>query len=209
MKREASTSHRPMKDLFQLAEAVAAFYGTSCGEAATARFCRVAKEYRDVVQAEGRVPWFTYVIRLLLTCPVLLERPPGFEWVREDLRWALDNRRFSKEVDRDFWRAVNDVRALFRSGRPGNKARDFFRYEMVQEIMNPVTTAPGQGLIRVKGCSKSEAVEQMAEMEQRWSRRNPDTRNIWRSLQRVEDYLLKIGEQLEKTKRAPGSDGRG
>ncbi|MGH7206627.1 MAG: hypothetical protein ACREI2_10525 [Nitrospiraceae bacterium] len=153
-------------DLFALAEAVSLMYGQDAAEAATEELREVALDYRAVVKARGQHELLSYVLRLLLACPVLLTRPPGFEWVTDDLRWALQHRRFNPDVDRDLWGAFAEVRGRLTSGRPGNKAKDLFRYEMVHAIMHPVTTDPEKGLIRVKGCSKTAAVQKLAEIEE-------------------------------------------
>jgi len=71
MKQSART--RPMVgNLFELAEAVELFYGTSGADAAIEEFRDVAQGYRLVTKAEGQVAWLTYVLRLLFICPVLL-----------------------------------------------------------------------------------------------------------------------------------------
>ncbi len=72
-------------DLFALAEAVSLLYGHDEAEGVIEEFRDVAESYRGVTQAQGQVEWLTYVLRLLLACPVLLSRPPGFEWVTDDL----------------------------------------------------------------------------------------------------------------------------
>ena len=98
--------------LFELAEAVGLFYGTKGADAAIETFRDVAQDYRGVAKAEGQVAWLTYVIRLLLTCPLLLQRPPGLEWVTDDLQWALRHRQLRPDVDRDFWESVKTVRGM-------------------------------------------------------------------------------------------------
>ncbi len=191
------TGPRP-GNLFELAEAVGLFYGMENTEGAIEEFRGVAQDYRSVTKAEGRVAWLTYVLRLLLTCPVLLERPAGLEWVTDDLQWALRSRRFHPEVDRDFWQAVTNVRGLLTRGRPGSKARHFLRYELVYNLMHPVTTHPELGLVRTKKrMSKTAAVTALADMEERWYGQRPDLREIWRALRWVEDYLAKLRTQFD------------
>ena len=92
--------------LFELAEAVGLFYGTEDAKAAIEEFREIAQDYRRVAKKEGQVAWFTYVLRLLLACPVLLQRPSGLEWVTDDLQWALRHRKLRPDVNRDFWDAV-------------------------------------------------------------------------------------------------------
>jgi len=186
-------------NLFELAEAVGLFYGAKGAKAAIEEFRDVAQDYRHVAKAEGQVAWLTYVLRLLLTCPVLLQRPSGLEWVTDDLQWALRHRKVRPDVDRDFWDAMKKVRGLLTQGRPGNKVRDFFRYECVLNLMYPVTTHPEFGLVRTKQrVSKTKAVTELADMEERRDGPRPDLlREIWRSLQRVDDYVEKLKAQLE------------
>ncbi len=196
---------RPARgNLFELAEVVSVTFGQPGAKAATEELREVAQDYRAVTKAEGQEPWLTYGLQLLMACPVLLQRPPGFEWVLDDLGWALHNRKFSAAVDRDFWRAMANVRGILTKGRPGNRARDFLRYQMVHAMMNPVTTAPGAGLIRTRGISKTSAVAKLAEREEQWYGRRPDPRVIWRSLQRVEDYLARVRAQLEVDRSTAG-----
>ena len=184
-------------DLFELAEAVGLFYGTKGADAAIEEFQDVAQDYRRVAKTQGQVAWLTYVIRLLLACPVLLERPSGLEWVTDDLQWALRHRKVRPDVNRDFWEAVRKVRGRLTRGRPGNKARDFFRYECVLNLMYPVTTHPELGLVRTKKrVNKTKAVTELADMEKRRHGRRPALRVIWRSLQRVEAYVEKLQVQL-------------
>ena len=185
-------------DLFELAEAVGLFYGTKGADAAIEEFRDIAQDYRRLKKAEGQVAWLTYVLRLLLTCPVLLERPSGLEWVTDDLQWALRHRKVRPDVDRDFWEAMKKVRGLLTLGRPGNKARDFFRYEVVLNLMYPVTTDDERGLVRTKKrVNKTKAVTELTDMEARWYGRRPALREIWRSLQRVETYIGTLQAQLE------------
>jgi len=118
--------------------------------------------------------------------------------VTDDLQWALRHRKLRPDVDRDFWDAMKKVRRLLTQGRPGNKAWDFFRYEWLLNLMYPLTTHPELGLVRrKKRVTKTKAVTELADMEERWYGRRPDLREIWRSLQRVEDYVERLQAQLE------------
>lgn len=190
-----------MGNLFELAEAVELFYGTKGAAAAIEEFRDVAQDYRRLAKTQSQVAWLTYVLRLLLTCPVLLQRPSGLEWVTDDLQWALRHRKVRPDVDRDFWEAVKKVRGLLSRGRPGNKARDFFRYECVLNLMYPVTTHPEFGLVRTKQrVNKTKAVTELADMEEQWHGRRPDLRELWRSLQRVDDYVGTLHAQLERAR---------
>lgn len=196
MKQKAKRGIRQPEQLFDLAEAVAAFYGTKWGEAAGERFRQDAERYRDRVHKRSRLEWMVYVIRLVVTCPILLERPRGLEWVVADLRWILNNRRIHKDVDQDFWMAMDEVRTFFTIGRPVSRGRDFLRHQLIHAMMNQVTTDPEKGIVQVEGMSKSEAVEHLADLEE------VSPREIYRSLKWVENYLDKIRSQLEEGKEA-------
>jgi len=198
MKRKAKGGNRPPKRHFDLAEAVAAFYGTAWGEAAVEQFREDAAWHRKRIRKRSQLDWITYVIRLVLTGPVLLERLQGLEWVVEDLQWILHNRRMNKDVDADFWMAMGELRPLFTTGRPVSRGRDFMRYRLIYEMMNQVTTDPEKGLVRVKGMTKTEAINELAELERRKSGKKVNEREIYRSLEWVEKYLAKIKEQLEE-----------
>ena len=128
---------------------------------------------------------------------MLLERPPGLEGVVDDLRWFLNNRRMSKDVDKDFWMAVAEVRKVFTAGRPVSRGRDFLRYQLIYAMMNQVTTDPEKGLVRVEGMSKTEAIKQLVELELRKSGKEVAEREIYRSLQWVDAFLSEIQDQVE------------
>lgn len=98
------------------------------------------------------------MLRLVLTCPVLLSRSLSLEWVTDNLQVVLSQCLVNPTVDRDFWKAMAKVRELAARQRPANKEKDFFRFRMVMEIMHPVTTDPEKGLVRVRGCNKTQAV---------------------------------------------------
>src|SRR5438309_319638 len=170
MKTPRSRTGPTVGNLFELAEAVGLFYGTKGSKAAIEEFRDIVREYRHVAKKESQVAWLSYVLRLLLTCPVLLQRPSGLEWVTDDLQWALRHRKVRPDVNRDFWDAMKKVRGLLPRGLPGDKARDFFRYEWVLNHMYYVTTHPKLGLVRTKKrVSKTKAVTELTDMEARWS----------------------------------------
>lgn len=199
MKTPRGGTRPTVGDIFELAEAVELFYGTKGADAAIEEFQDVAQDYRRLTKARDQVAWLTYVIQLLLACPVLLQRPSGLDWVTDDLQWALRHRKVRPDVDRDFWDAMKKVRGLLTRGRPGNKARDFFRYECVLNLMYPVTTHPEFGLVRTKKrVNKTKAVNELADMEEQWHGLRPDLRVIWKSLQRVENYVENLQAQLER-----------
>ena len=90
------------------------------------------------------------------------------------------------------------MRGLLTQGHPGNKARDFFRYECVLNLMYPMTTHPELGLVRAEQrVNKTKAVTELADMEAQWFGRRPTLREIWRSLRRVEDVIGTLQAQLE------------
>ena len=198
MRTPRSGTRPRVGNLFELAEAVGLFYGTKGADAAMEEFVDVAQDYRTVTKAEGQVAWLTYVLLLLLTCPLLLQRPSGLEWVTDDLQWALRHRQVRPDVNRDFWDAMKKVRGQLTRGRPGDKARDFFRFEWVMNNMYYVTTHPKLGLVRTKQrMSKTKAVTELADLVASWDRRESEIREIWRSLERVETYIGTLQAQLE------------
>ncbi len=188
-------------DLYRLAEAVSLLYGQPGAEAAIGELQDVAHDYRRLKKREGQVEWLTYVLRLVLTCPVLLTRPRGLEWVTDDLLWAFSQRRVNPAVDRDFWQAMATVRKLAARQRVASKETDFFRFQMVQDIMHPWTTDSDKGLVRVRRGSKTKAVTTLVEMEERRLGRTVDPAEIWRSLRRVKDYATRLHEQVGRAKR--------
>lgn len=199
MKRKTKLGMGPPDSHFELAEAVAAFYDTEWGTAAVARFRNDAAFYRTRLRNRTQLDWMTYVMRLVMTCPVLLTRPPGLaglEWVFEDFYWIVRHRGVSPRVDQDFWRAIEAVRVRLPKGHHITKGRDTLRYQLVYARMNPVTTDPVKGLVRVQGMNKSEAVAHQREWEQEQSQRPVSERAIYRSLERVDAYLKKIREKL-------------
>lgn len=197
MKRQAKCGKQPPEKHFDLAEAVAAFYGSERRKVAVEQFRQEVERYRKRLRRRNRLDWMVYVLRLVLTCPVLLERPRGLECVVDDLRWFLNHRRISKDVDRDFWLALAELRKFLTAGRPVSRGRDFLRYQLIHAMMNQVITDSERGIVRVSGMSKTEAIEKMAELELRKSGKEVSERDIYRSLERVEAYLIKIREQLE------------
>lgn len=197
MTRQPKCGKQPPEKHFDLAEVVAACYGSKWGEAAVERFRQDVERYRTRLRKRNQLDWMVYVLRLVLTCPVLLERLHGLECVADDLQWCLNNRLVSKDVDRDFWMALAEARKFLPAGRPVSRGQDFMRYQLIHAMMNQVTTDPGKGLVIVKGMSKTEAVEEMAELERRRSGGEVSAREIYRSLEWVEQYLAKLKAQME------------
>jgi hypothetical protein len=197
MKRQARCGKQPPKKHFELAEAVAALYGSKWGEAAVERFRQEVERYRTRLRKRNQLDWMVYVLRLLLACPVLLERLHGLEGVVDDLQWVLNHRRIHKDVERDFWMALAEARKFLPAGHPVSRGRDFMRYQLIDAMMDQVMTDPEKGLVRVNGMSKTEAVAEMAELERRKSGREVSARDIYRSLAWVETYLATLKAQLE------------
>jgi len=73
---------------------------------------------------------------------------------------------------------------------------------VVLNLMHPVTTDPELGLVRTtKRVSKTRAVAELADLEEQRDGRRPDLlREIWRSLQRVDDYVETLQAQLERAR---------
>ena len=197
MTRQAKCGTQPPEKHFELAQAVAALYGSEWGAAPVERFRQEVEWHRTRLRKRNQLDWMVYIFRLVLTCPVLLERPLGLEGVVDDLRWVLNNRQMSKDVDKDFWMAVAEVRKFLSAGQPVSRGRDFMRYQLIDAMMNPVTTAPGKGLVRVNGMSKTAAIRKLAESERQKPGKAISDREIYRSLKWVDDLLGKINAQLE------------
>ena len=139
-----------------------------------------------------KTKWTAFLLRMILTFPRILSRPPDFEWVMDDLEWILTRRKFHPGYDRDFWDAVDRIRGPLRTGHPGDKGLDYFRYETVQSLMSP----PPQLTDLVETSAKSEAIERAADMEENLFGDRPHKRVIYRSLERVESELKEISDLL-------------
>jgi hypothetical protein len=139
-----------------------------------------------------KTKWTAFLLRLILTCPRILSRPPDFEWVMDDLEWILSRRKFNPGVDRDFWKAVDRVRSYMRTGHPLNKGTDYLRFEMVQTLMNP----PEQLKDLLISCGKEEALRRAADMEEAQLGVRPHERVVRRSYDRVERELQQLHDLL-------------
>ena len=135
----------------------------------------------------------TFLFSLILTCPQILSRPAGFEWVLQDLEKVLVSRRLDPENDLTFAKAMNKARSRSRVGPPKDKALDYFRYGTINELMNPSVVIPGVTL----QLRKTKAVEHVAEMESRLFKRECDTRSIWRSYKRTEEFFRQLNKRLQ------------
>jgi hypothetical protein len=207
-KKRRAKNIRPLDaELFELADKVALIFDRP--EAAPLRF-RLFEEagaYRDRIRPHGpadswatTTKWTAFLLRMILTCPRLLSKPPEFEWVMDDLEWLLTRRRLDPGFDRDFWDAVTRVKKVTRTGHPRDRALDYFRFTTVQSLMHP----PEQLRDLVATSSKSEAVERAAEMEGNLlGTHPPHERVVYRSLARVEKERIELTALL----RTPSSLG--
>jgi hypothetical protein len=133
----------------------------------------------------------TFLLALLFTCPQILSQPAGFEWVLRDLEKVFVTRRLDPESDRIFEKAMNKARRRSRVGPPKDKALEYFRYDTINELMNPSVIGPG-----VAQMNKTKAVEFVAEMETRLVNGEGGTRSIWTSHKRVDQFLRQLTERM-------------
>ena len=196
-KKRGPKTVRPLDaELFELADKVALIFDRPEAAPLRVRLFEEAGAYRDRIRHHGpadswatTTKWTAFLLRMILTCPRILSRPPEFEWVMDDLEWILTRRRLDPGFDRDFWDAVSRVKKVARTGHPRDRALDYFRFRTVQSLMH----APEQLIKIVKTFSKNEAVERAAEMEGKlFGTQPPHERVVYRSLARVE----KEGKEL-------------
>jgi hypothetical protein len=168
-------------------------------------FLEDAEAYRDWLrlQNQAEVQVITYLFHLILRCPQLLKRYSAFEWAMRELEEFLVQRRVDPRKDATFWKAIESVRKGLRTGRPRDSALDFFRYSFLHDLMRP----PKELESLLKKFKKTNAVDKLAEAEQKLFGRSPDTRQIWRSYKRVEQFLEQIEArmQAESSSVAPSS----
>jgi hypothetical protein len=156
------------------------------------RLSEDAEAYRDwLLFKQQYQQWIAYILQLILRCPPLLTRPPGFAWVLQDLEQILNRRRWELKLDRDFWRALRQVRGP--KGRPRGRALDFFRYNLVAGFMHP----PEQLKALTKSVRKTKAVKLAAFAEQQMLGRSPDRSVIWRSYKRIDQYLRMTVDRMQ------------
>ena len=163
------------KELYTLADTLAFTFSLPGAEPDRRRLQTLAWAHWQRVKVQPRVVWLTYLLRLSLTCPPLLDGPPGFEWIPQALRWELYYRKANRSADRDFWIAVSQVRAAVRQGRPSNKARDYLRHQRVVALMKD------------EGLNQTQAVNRLVELREG----SGDARAIWRSLAQVKKELTR------------------
>jgi hypothetical protein len=192
---------RPLDaEVFELADKVAMVFDRPDAVHARARLFHDATAYRNRYRPHGpedlwatTTKWTAFLLRLILTCPRILSRPHDFEWVMTDLEWILIRRRISSRAERDFWDALKRVtKAMRRTGLPRDKALDYVRFERVQSLTHPPVQLEGL----VAKLSKSEAIECVADLEEKLVGKRPHERVIYRSLERVEKELKEIKDLL-------------
>lgn len=137
----------------------------------------------------------TFLLALLFTCPQILSRPAGFEWVLQDLEKVLVARRLDPPSDRIFEKAMNKARTRSRVGPPKDKALEYFRYATMNELMNPTVVIPG----KTAKLHKTKAVEFVAGMEVRLVNGKGGTRSIWTAHKRVERLVQQLSECVQAT----------
>ena len=137
----------------------------------------------------------TFLFSLILTCPQILTKPAGFDWVLQDLEKVLVERRLDPPSDRMFGEAMNKARIRSRVGPPKDKALQYFRYATINELMHPSAVIPG---VTAK-LNKTKAVEFMAGMEVRLVNGKGGTRSIWRAHKRVKRFVQHLTERVQAT----------
>jgi hypothetical protein len=135
----------------------------------------------------------TFLLALLFTCPQMLLRPAGFEWVLENLETVLIARRLDPGTNRMFVNVMNKARTKSRVGPPKDKALEYFRYATVNELMNPSVVIPG---VRAK-MGKTKAVEFVAEIESRLFSRDPEVSPIWKSYKRADRFFRQLRQHMQ------------
>jgi hypothetical protein len=134
-----------------------------------------------------------FLFSLIFTCPQILSRPAGFEWVLQDLEKVLVSRRLDPEFDRTFAKAVNKARTRSRVGPPKDKALDHYRYATINELMNPSVVIPGV----TRQLGKTKAVEFVAGIEVRRFNRKGGVKSIWTSYKRVARFLQQLTDRVQ------------
>lgn len=184
------------KEIFDTADMVTFVFDRPEAAALKQRFWKDAEAYRDWLrlQPAADVRGLAFLFQLLLRCPqVLIQRPPESEWIMRELGEVLVQRTIDPRQDGAFWKAVEQVRKKLRTGHSRDKALDFFRYGFIQDLMHP----PMQLETMPKTFKKTAAVNQLAEAEEKLFGRSPDTRGIWRSYKRVDQFLRKTAARIQ------------
>lgn len=176
-------------------------YNASLGKDEQGR-CRVAYgigTQRSLPDPES----LTFLLALLFTCPQILSRPAGFEWVLQDLAMVLFIRRLDPPSDQVFENAMNTARIRSRVGPPKDKALEYFRYATVKMMMNPSAVLSGVKAKKTKMKKKqmtiTKAVGHVAEMEMRLLDGKGGTRSIWTAQKRVKQFMRKLADGVQAT----------
>jgi len=192
---------RPLDaEVFELAEKVALIFDWPQAALLRGRLSELAGAYRNRIRPHGptdswatTTKWTAFLLRMVLTCPRLLSRPPDFEWVIDDLEHILSRRNWEAKCERDFWDAVTRVKEVMWTGHVHDKALDYFRYTTVYGLMHP----PVQLANIVARSSKSEAIERAAVMEGKLlGTLPPHERVVYRSFEKVENELKALNALL-------------
>ena len=204
-KKKGRKHSRPKKvrpldaEFFHFAELVALVFDRPEAAHLRARLFHEASAYRNRYRPHKvqdfwatKTKWTAFLLRLILTCPRILSRPQNFEWVMEDLEWLLARRKFDPAIDRDFWEAVDRIRAPIRTGHPRNRTLEYFRYETVETHMNPPTALKDI----IDTCGKEEALRRAADIEERCLGKRPHERVVRRSYDQVKQELQELNDLL-------------
>jgi hypothetical protein len=136
----------------------------------------------------------TFLLALLFTCPQILSRPAGFEWVLQDLEKALIARRLDPESNRMFVKVMNKARTKSRVGPPKDKALEYFRYATINELMHPAVVIPG---VTAK-LNKTKAVQYVAEIENRHISGDAGVSSIWKSYKRADRFFRQVLKRMQE-----------
>lgn len=184
------------KEIFDTGDMLSFVFDRPEAAALKKRFLEDAEAYWDWLRLQHAADarGIAYLIHLILRCPQLLtQRPPESEWIMRELGEFLVQRTVDPRQDGAFWKALELVRKGMRLGRPRDRALDFFRYSFIQNLMYP----PRQLESVVETFKKTNAVNQLAEAEQQLFERSPDTRAIWRSYKRVDQFLRQTAARMQ------------
>jgi len=151
----------------------------------------------------------TFLLALLCTCPQILSRPAGFEWVLQDLEMVLFIRRLDPPSDQVFANAMNTARIRSRVGPPKDKALEYFRDATIKMMMKPPPVFPGvkakKPKLKKKKMTITKAVGHVAEMEVKFLDGKGGTRSIWTAQKRVKQFMQKLTDRVQATSVIPPS----
>lgn len=136
----------------------------------------------------------TFLLALLFTCPQILSRPAGFEWVLQDLEKVLVARRLDPGTNRMFVKVMNKARTRSRVRPPKDKALEYFRYATINELMNPSVVIPG---VTAKKLNKTKAVEFVAEIENRHFGGSAGVSSIWKAYKRADRFFRQLRTRVQ------------